>query len=197
MKCRHTKPAIKSLVCGQKADVESVKGHISECPRCKERYQPILSIISSAEAVPLAPVDETIWGEFCAKLRRRIKQEQPAPLGWFRSSLLWVGQSGLVRFRKAAAVSLVVITFAVSLLTFLPSFWSGHGKPHTIAEQIPIPISVLGGELPPEMADVISIFGADFFVTGVFSGWIEAGDFIGGHELEQHQIIEALDYLLS
>jgi len=203
MKCRDTKRAIKSLICGENADIEAIRAHFSKCPRCAEKYAAILSISRSAENIPVLPVDEPQWRVFSAQLRRRIQQEHPAPLPWWRSVFLTVGEWKLLRFRKVATVSVVAIALVLGAIAFRNSLIPESSPPQiarngsTTVTTTPATIPTTAAVLPPEVADVISILGPDGFVTGVFSGYIQPGDFIGGHELREDSILEALDHLLS
>ncbi len=197
MKCRDTKGAVKSLVCGEKADVEAIERHFSECRRCREIYEPVLAIVTSAKDIDVpAPGDEA-WKELSARLRRRIVQEQPKPIGRLGSFLLWVGESSLLRVRKSLAFSAATVLLAISLVAFFLRSSPDYPRPQTIVAKPPIETPMLASDLPPELADVLSIFGRDGFVYGVFLGYIQPGDFLAGHELNQDRIIEALDYLLS
>jgi len=195
MNCKHTKRAIKSLICGEKADVRAIQEHLTACPRCNEKDRAFLAILRSLEGLSAAQLDEDAWKEFSARLRTRISKERPTPLGRWRSVLLWAGQCRLMRFRRAFAASIAAIALVGSVLGFLPGFWSSQEQPTTVARPLVTPPFSL--ELPPAAADVISIFGDDGFVTGVFSGYIQPGDFFGGHELNADDIVEALDFLLS
>lgn len=197
MNCKHTKRAIRSLICGEKADIGSVREHLTLCPRCSRKYQPFVAILRSLDNVPALSLDQNTWRAFSAKLQARIREEQPPPLGRWRSLLLWAGQWKVVRLRKALAVSVVAIAFVGSLVGFLPRFWHGQERPGTVAyepAESAVPSFI---ELPPTAADAISILGAGGFITGVFSGDIQPGDFFDGHELGTDDIVEALDYLLS
>ncbi len=196
MKCRDCKRAMKSLTCGERADTELIQEHLAGCPRCRGRYGYILPIIHSAKGGAVPPVDRERWKEFSARLQGRIGMEYPGPLGRFRSLLIWLGESRLIRFQKAAAVSVTTVALALGLAVFLSSFRSDNGQPDIAEVQRAAPESVVG-DLSPDMAEVIYIFGPDGFVTGVFSGYIQPGDFIHGHELQEYEIVEALDYLLS
>jgi len=197
MKCRDTRRAIKSLVCGEKIDPQAIRGHLSECPRCRERFQPVLEIIRSTEGSGISPLSEEAWRQFSLRLHSRMEQGRPAPLGGLRSFLLWVGQSSLVRLRKAVAFSAASLLIGVTVVTFLLRSSPDLTRPPTLVQMPSAQTPVPAPDLPPAMTDVLSIFGPGGFVTGVFSGYIQPGDFFGGHELDQDQIIEALDYLLS
>ncbi len=156
-----------------------------------------MAIIRSAKGVAVPPVGTEAWRNFSAELKRRIRQEQPEPLGWWRSVLLWVGESKWFHLRKPLAMSAVILAIGVALSVLLPQFLSENGTPPRLVETHPAPTPISVPDLPPAMADVISIFGPDGFVTGVFSGYIQPGDFIAGYELGEDEIVEALDYLLS
>ncbi len=197
MNCKHTKRAIRSLVCGEKADIGSVREHLSLCPRCNRKHQLFVAILRSLDNVPTPSLDENTWRAFSAKLQARIKEEQPTPLGRWRSLLLWAGQWKVVRLRRALAGSVVAIAFVGSLVGFLPKFWHGQGRPVTVAHEPPASPAPSFLELPPTAADAISILGAGGFIGGVFSGDIQAGDFFDGHELDNDDIVEAFDFLLS
>jgi anti-sigma factor RsiW len=196
MKCRDTKRAIKSLICGENADAEAIRAHFSKCPRCAEKYAAILSISRSAENIPVLPVDEPQWRVFSAQLRRRIQQEHPAPLPWWRCVFLTVGEWRLLYLRKVATVSVVAVALVLGAIAFRNSLVPETGEVEFVRTES-MPLAVTPPTLPPEVADVISILGPDGFVTGVFSGYIQPGDFIGGHELREDSILEALDHLLS
>lgn len=196
MKCRDTKRAIKSLICGENADTEAIRAHFSTCPRCAEKYAAILSVSHSAESVAVPPVDEQQWSAFSAQLRRRIQQEHPAPLPWWRSVFLTVGEWRLLYLRKVATVSVVAIALVLGAIAFRNSLVPEPIEPR-IVKNGSTPVEATPPTLPPEVADVISILGPDGFVTGVFSGYIQPGDFIGGQELREDSILEALDHLLS
>lgn len=199
MKCRDTKRAIKSLICGENADTEAIREHFSKCPRCAEKYAAIVSISRSAENIPVPPVDGQQWSAFFAQLRRRIQQEHPAPLPWWRSVFLTVGEWRLLYLRKVATVSVVAVALVLGAIAFRNSLVPEPIEPR-IVKNGSTPTHVTPPALltlPPEVEGVISILGPDGFVTGVFSGYIQPGDFIGGQELREDSILEALDHLLS
>jgi anti-sigma factor RsiW len=199
MKCRDTKRAIKSLICGENADTDAIRDHFSTCPRCAQKYAAILSLSRSAENIPAPPVDEQQWKAFTAQLRRRIRHEHPAPLAWWRSLFLAVGEWKLLRFRKLATVSVIATALVVGGIAFRGAFLPEPTEPRLVTNGVtPIPVTPLTPlALPPEVEDVIYMLGPDGFVSGVFSGYIQPGDFIGGHELREDSILEALDRLLS
>jgi hypothetical protein len=197
MNCKHTKQAVKSLIWGQKADIESIHEHLEVCARCRRRYEPFLTILRSVESVPSAQLDEGTWGKFSASLRSRIRQEQPVPFGRWRSLLLWARQWKLMRFRKALAASAVAVVLATSAVAFLPQLLSGPDRLGPIAQESPTGPARPLPDLPPAALEAISIFRADGFITGVFAGYIRPGDVYGGLELNQDDIVRALDYLLS
>jgi len=139
-------------------------------------------------------VDGWRWKEFSAQLHGRIRQEHPASLSAWRSFLLRLGEWKLLRFRKAAAASIATLALAMSLIAFLSHNLPQSGEPEFV-ERTPPPTEPTFPELPPDMEDVISIFG-DGFITGVLDyGYIQPGDFYGGHELGVDSTIEALDFL--
>lgn len=198
MNCRRTRRAIKSLICGERADLPSIRQHLGVCPNCNQKYGPWLAMIRSFHGVSAPRLDEGAWGDFSAQLRARIAGEQPSSIGLWRSFLLWAGQWRLLRFRRALAAFPVVVLLVVGVVTFLPYLSPGPGEPDAVAQKrvveppaLPLP------ELPPTAQDAISNFGDVGFVTGVISGNIQPGDFIGGYELKADDIAEALDYLLS
>jgi hypothetical protein len=197
MNCRRTRRAIKSLICGEKADLPSIRQHLGVCPNCNQKYGPGLAMIRSFQGVSAPRLDEKAWREFSARLRARIAAEQPPSIGWWRSFLLWAGQWRLLRFRRALAAVPVVALLVVGVVTFLPYLSPGPGEPDTVVQKEPLePLPLPLSELPPAAEDAISILGDVGFVTGVISGNIQPGDFIGGRELDAERIIEALDYLL-
>ena len=197
MNCKHTKRAMKSLICGEKADIRSIREHLTVCPRCNRRYDPFLAVLHSIETPFAPPLDEDAWREFSAKLHTRITQERPASFGRWRSLLLWTGQWKVMRLRRALAVSVLAIAFVASLAGFLPKLWHGQGRPDEVAYEPPESAAPLFIELPPTAADAMSILGDGGFITGVFFGDIQPGDFFEGHELDPDDIVEALDYLFS
>jgi len=196
MKCRDTKRAIKSLISGENADIEAMREHFSTCPRCAEKYAAILSISRSAANITIPPVDDQQWRAFSAQLRGRIQQEHPAPLPWWRSVFLTVGEWKLLYFRKVATVSVVAVALVLGAIAFRNSLVPEPIEPR-IVKNGSTPVEVTPLTLPPEVADVIYMLGPEGFVTGVFSGYIQPGDFISGHELREDSILEALDHLLS
>jgi len=153
--------------------------------------------VRSFKEVPVPQLNEDAWREFSAKLRARMEQEQPTPLGRWRSLLLSAGQWNTLRFRKAFAASLVAIALVGSLLAVLPGFWSNDGLHDTVAWTPAFVPPLPPPELPPAAMEAISIFGDVGFISGVFSGYIQPGDFFGGDELGADDIVEALDFLLS
>ncbi len=198
MKCKHTRRAIRSLICGETADVPAIRRHLEECDRCQAKYRPVLAIVRSFEDVPAPRLGEEEWGKFSAELRARIEREQPQPVGWRRALALRLGEWKFTWFRREFAASLAVIALLVSVAVLTPRFWTSEEKPRIVAEKpvvlpAPSPPDVV---LPPTAEDAISILGDVGFVTGVISGNIQPGDFIGGRELDAERIIEALDYLL-
>ena len=199
MNCRDTKRAIQSLICGENVDTEAVREHFSTCPRCAEKYAGILSISSSVKDLPVPPVDEQQWNAFSAQLRRRIQEEHPAPLPWWRSVFLTIGEWNLLRLRKLATASAVVIVLVVAVIAFRNNLVPEATPPQMVKNgftTIETPPTT-STALPPEVEDVIYMLGPDGFVSGVFSGYIQPGDFIAGHELREDSILEALDHLLS
>lgn len=203
MNCRDTKRAIKSLICGENPDIEAVREHFLTCPRCEEKYAAILSLSCSAESLAAPPVDEQQWNAFSAQLRRRIQEEHPAALPWWRRVFLTVGEWNVVRLRKLATVSVVAVALVLGAIAFRNSL-----MPEPTPEKIvrngsttvtttPAITPATAAVLPPEVEDVIYMLGSDGFVSGVFSGYIQPGDFVAGHELREDTILEALDHLLS
>lgn len=203
MNCRDTKRAIKSLICGENADLEAVREHFLTCPRCEEKYAAILSLSCSAESLPVPPVDEQQWNAFSEQLRRRIQEEHPAALPWWRSVFLTIGEWKLLQFRKLATVSVVAIALIVGAIAFRNTLVPEPPAPELVrngttpVQVTPATPPTTAAILPPEVEDVIYMLGPDGFVSGVFSGYIQPGDFIGGHELREDSILEALDHLLS
>jgi hypothetical protein len=197
MNCKRTKRAVKSLICGENAETTLIQDHLSACPRCRRKYASLLAIVRSAEPPAVSQMDETAWANFSARLRRRISQEQPAPFGSLRSVLLWLGQSKLMYLRRAAALSAAVFAIAVSLNAVFSPFSSRQVERTRIVTPSPSEAPAPIRELPLELRDVIYDLGPGGFVTGVFSGYIQPGDFYGGHELNPYEIVEALDYFLG
>jgi len=197
MNCKRTRRAARSLICGRERDARPIEEHLSVCPRCEQKYRPFLAIVRSLESTPAPKLDEEVWREFSAKLRARIREEKLAPFGRWRSFLLWAGEWKLVRFRRALAASAVIIAIAASVLAFLPVFRTDETQLSTVVQHHPTESPPPFVELPPTTVEAINIFGADGFVTGVLSGYIQAGDVFGDNELDHDDIVEALDYLLS
>ena len=198
MKCKDTRRAIRSLIYGEAADVPAIGRHLEECDRCRAKYGSVLAIVRSFEDVSTPRLGEEEWGKFSADLRARIERERPQPVGWRRALALRVGEWRFTRFRKEFAASLVVMALLVSVAVLTPRFRSGEETPQIVVEKpvelpAPSPPDVV---LPPTAEDAISVLGDVGFVTGVISGNIQPGDFIGGRELDAERIIEALDYLL-
>lgn len=196
MKCRQFKRAIKSLVCGEKADAQAVHEHLSKCSRCAEKYAHVLTIIRSAKTAPVAPADADTWKELSAQLHRRIREEHPAPLGWLRSLVLSVGEWRLIRFRKAVAASVATLALIFGVTVFLNPPVPESPEPE-VARTEPVPTEMPLPGLPPDMEDVISIFGPEGFKTGAELGLIGPGDYFQGHRIEQYEFYEALDFLYT
>jgi hypothetical protein len=197
MNCKDTKRAVKSLICGEEADISSIREHLSDCPRCEEEYSPFLAIVGSLESGSIPRLDNEGWREFSAKLHARIREERPAPLGRWHSVLLWAGQSRLLHFRRAFAGTLVALAILGAFLAFLPGLRTGEEGQGIIAKEVSTPAAAYLPELPPAALDAISILGDYGFVGAVSSGDIRPGDFIAGQQYDAHDIIEAMDYLLE
>ncbi len=196
MKCRQCKRAIRSLICGNTADGDLIQQHLATCARCAEKYGHVLPLIRSGKSVPAPPLTPDAWKQFSAQLHRRIRQERPAPIGWLRSLLLSIGEWKLVRFRKAAAASVVALAFALGITQFLRQ--PVHESPATkVVKAVSTPEEAPLPELPPEIRDVISVFGPEGFVTGAELGFIRPGDYFQGHKIEQYEFYEALDFLYN
>jgi hypothetical protein len=193
MTCKHIKRAIKSLICGEQADIESIQQHLSECSRCADKYARVLILINAAKPAPVPLPDADTWKQLSAQLHRRIRQEHPAPLGWWQSRLLRIGEWKLIRFRKALSASVAAFALVLAVTVFLNQQVPESPRPE-VAKKSPTPTDTTVPRLPPDMEDIISILGRDGFITGVDEGWLRLGDFFAGHELRPDSVIETLDY---
>lgn len=196
MKCRQFKRAIKSLICGDNADVDLIQQHLSTCARCAEKYGHVLTLIRSAKPAPAPTLTADTWKQLSAQLHRRIRQEHPAPLGWLRSLVLSIGEWKLIRFRKAVAASVVALAFILGITEFLKQPVPESPAPKVV-RNVSTPTDTPLPDLPPDIEDVISVFGPDGFVTGAELGIIRPGDYFQGHKIERYEFYEALDFLYN
>ncbi|MCM8821744.1 MAG: zf-HC2 domain-containing protein [Candidatus Omnitrophica bacterium] len=81
MKCEEIKNKIIEFVDGGLSDVErtDIEKHLNECHRCREEFESIKMIFSSAKQIKVPVYDETFWNSryntIFEKAQRRVQRE--------------------------------------------------------------------------------------------------------------------------
>jgi len=96
---------------------KEIEKHLSECPRCKEKFEALKMVEGKARGIEIPEPEEAYWQTFSQRVRERIISKQRQPFGirlkeFVGNVFVFTPQ----RLRIAAAVASIVLVFIVGKL---------------------------------------------------------------------------------
>ena len=119
MRCKDCEKSIH-LYLDHKLDEQKrkeIEKHLSECPRCKEKFEALRVVEEKARGIEIPEPEEAYWQTFSQRVRERIISEQKQPFGvrlkeFVGNVFVFTPQ----KLRIAAAVASIVLVSIVGKL---------------------------------------------------------------------------------